>query len=73
MHALDEGDAVRDIATVAGRRLDLPVRSVPEESFGQLGGIFATDQPWSSAHTRDTLGWKPRHPGLLEDLENIQR
>ncbi|MFF3195066.1 SDR family oxidoreductase [Streptomyces misionensis] len=72
-HAVaDEGDAVRDIATVVGRRLGLPVEAVPEETFGPFGPIFAMDQPASSAHTREALGWQPTHPSLLEDLENIQ-
>ncbi|HET6738191.1 MAG TPA: SDR family oxidoreductase [Kribbella sp.] len=68
----DEGDAVRDIAAVIGRRLGLPVKSVPAETYGPLGPIFATDQPASSAYTRKTLGWRPEHPKLLADLENIQ-
>jgi nucleoside-diphosphate-sugar epimerase len=72
-HAVaDEGDTVRDIAAVIGRRLSLPVETVPQETYGPLGPIFAADQPSSSAHTRQTLGWEPRHPSLLEDLENIQ-
>jgi len=72
-HAVaDEGDAVRDIATVIGRRLELPVETVPQETYGPLGPIFATDQPSSSTHTRKALGWEPTHPSLLEDLENIQ-
>jgi len=72
-HAVsDQGDAVRDIATVIGRRLGRPVKEVPAETYGPLGPIFATDQPSSSAHTRQVLGWQPRHPSLLEDLENIQ-
>jgi len=72
-HAVsDQGDAVRDIATVIGRRLGLPVEAMPQETFGLLGPIFATDQPSSSAYTRQTLGWEPSHPSLLEDLENIQ-
>ncbi|MFD0312818.1 SDR family oxidoreductase [Streptomyces flavalbus] len=72
-HAVaDEGDAVRDIATVIGRRLGLPVEAVPEETFGPFGPIFAMDQPASSAHTRKALGWQPTHPSLLEDLETIQ-
>jgi nucleoside-diphosphate-sugar epimerase len=72
-HAVsDEGDAVRDIATVIGKRLGLQVEAMPQETFGVLGPIFATDQPSSSAHTRQTLGWEPSHPSLLEDLENIQ-
>ena len=72
-HAVsDEGDAVRDIAAVIGRRLGLPVEAVPQENFGPFGPIFAMDQPASSARTRDALGWQPTHPGLLDDLENIQ-
>jgi nucleoside-diphosphate-sugar epimerase len=72
-HAVaDEGDAVRDMAAVIGRRLGLPVESVPDEAFGPFGPIFATDQPASSAHTRQALGWEPTHPGLLADLENIE-
>jgi nucleoside-diphosphate-sugar epimerase len=72
-HAVaDEGDAVRDIATVVGRRLGLPVEAISEETFGPFGPIFAINQPASSAHTRDALGWQPTHPSLLEDLENIQ-
>ncbi len=72
-HAVaDEGDAVRDIASVIGRRLGLPVEAVPEETFGPFGPIFAMDQPASSAHTREALGWQPTHLSLLEDLENIQ-
>ena len=72
-HAVaDEGDEVRDIAAVIGRRLGLPVEAVPTETYGPIGPIFATDQPSSSAHTRKALGWEPKHPSLLEDLENIQ-
>lgn len=72
-HAVaDEGDAVRDIAAVIGRRLGLPVQQVPLENYGPIGPIFAMDQPSSSAHTRQTLGWQPKHPSLLDDLENIQ-
>jgi hypothetical protein len=63
---------VRDIAAVIGRRLGLPVEAVPQETYGPLGPIFATDQPSSSTHTREALGWEPTHPSLLEDLENIQ-
>ncbi len=72
-HAVaDEGDAVLDIATVVGRRLNLPIRSVPDETFGPFGPIFAMDQPASSLHTRQALGWTPTHPSLLADLENLQ-
>lgn len=57
---------------VIGRRLGLPVESVPAETYGPLGPIFADDQPSSSTHTRRTLGWQPEHPRLLADLENIR-
>ena len=72
-HAVaDEGDAVRDIAAVIGRRLGLPVEAVSADTFGALGPIFAADQPSSSTYTRQALGWEPAHPALLPDLENIQ-
>jgi hypothetical protein len=72
-HAVaDKGDPVRDIATVIGRRLGLPVDAVPSETYGPLGPIFAIDQPSSSAHTRPTLGWQPTHLSLLADLEKVQ-
>jgi nucleoside-diphosphate-sugar epimerase len=72
-HAVaDEGDRVRDIAAVIGRRLGLPVESVPAETYGPFAPIFAADQPSSSARTRQELGWEPKHPSLLQDLENIQ-
>src|SRR5580692_1276164 len=72
-HAVaDEGDAVRDSATVIGRRLGLPVEAVPKETYGPLGPIFAADQPSSSARTRAALGWAPTRPSLLQDLELVR-
>ena len=75
-HAVaDEGDTVRDIAAVIGRRLGLPVERVPNDTFGPFGPfgpILASDQPSSSNHTREALRWTPTHPSLLEDLENLQ-
>lgn len=70
LHAVgDEGDPMRAIAEVIGRRLSVPVESAPAEKFGPLGTIFAVDQPSSSALTRRRFGWKPTGPSLLEDLE----
>ena len=71
-HAVaDEGDRVRDLAVVIGRRLGLSVERVADEVFGEFAPIFAMDQPASGAHTQRSLGWQPRHPSLLADLENV--
>jgi len=67
----DEGDTVLSIATVIGRRLGLPVRSLPTANFGPFGELFATDQPASSLLTRQMLAWTPSQPNLLSDLEHI--
>lgn len=70
LHAVgDEGDPMRAIAEVIGRRLGVPVEPAAAESFGPLGAIFAADQPSSSALTRERFGWKPTGPSLLDDLE----
>lgn len=70
LHAVgDEGDPMRAIAEVIGRRLGVPVESAPAENFGPLGAMFAVDQPSSSALTQQRFAWKPTHPSLLEDLE----
>jgi len=72
----DEGVPFRDIAGVIGRKLGVPIRSIPREEaeahFGFLGRVAATDIPashGSSEETRKLLGWRPVHPGLIADLE----
>ncbi|SNY45869.1 SDR family oxidoreductase [Paractinoplanes atraurantiacus] len=65
----DEGVRIADVAAIIGRHLDLPVKPRPAEEFGFLGMVLAVDQPASGAATRDLLGWAPRHPSLIEDLE----
>jgi nucleoside-diphosphate-sugar epimerase len=74
LHAVgDEGIAFREIAEAIGRNLGVPVASVgPDEAaahFGFLGGLVSLDNPTSSARTQELLGWKPEHPGLIEDLD----
>lgn len=73
LHAVgDEGIPFREIAEAIGRHLDVPVASIaPEQAdghFGFLGPIVQLDSPASSARTQELLGWKPAHPGLIEDL-----
>ncbi len=75
-HAVDEeGVPARDIATVIGEGLGLPVVSLsPEQAaahFGWLGMFVGMDLPASSAWTRQRLGWKPEGPGLIEDLRRM--
>ena len=70
----DEGVPFRDIASVIGRHLNLPVVSISREEanahFGSfLGAVAAADRPRSSARTQELLGWRPVHPRLLPDLE----
>jgi nucleoside-diphosphate-sugar epimerase len=69
----DEGVPFAQIAGVIGRRLNLPVvAKSPEEAaahFGWLAQFAALDAPASSARTRELLGWRPQHPGLIADLD----
>ena len=69
----EEGVKFRDIAAIIGRRLGLPVAGkTPEEAaahFGWLAYFAAMNCPASSRRTRDLLGWEPRKPGLIADLD----
>ena len=69
----DEGVPFREIAEVIARRLSVPVVSKsPDEAanhFGWLAHFVAVDCPASSAQTQRQLGWRPRHPGLIPDID----
>ncbi|MGW0209943.1 SDR family oxidoreductase [Streptomyces sp. NPDC003233] len=69
----EEGVAIRDVAEVIGRHLDVPVVSVAAEEaaghFGWMAGFIGLGLPASSTATRELLGWKPTQPDLLEDLD----
>jgi nucleoside-diphosphate-sugar epimerase len=66
----DEGVPVREIAEAIGRNLNLPARSLPAEEYsGILVPLLSRDQAASSTVTQEILGWKPTHPGLIEDIE----
>ena len=76
-HAVaEEGVPLKDIATVIGHGLNVPVISIsPEqaqEHFGFLGFFAGRDAHTSSAQTRATLGWNPTGPDLLTDLGNMR-
>jgi len=73
-HAVaEQGVPFRDIAGVIGRHLGVPVVSKsPEEAvdhFGWFAHFTQIDNVVSSAKTIEQLGWAPKEPGLLDDLE----
>ncbi len=71
----ESGITFQTIAHSIGRRLNIPVVSVPvvraAEHFQNpfFAKAFAVDSPVSSAYTRALLDWNPVSPTLLEDLE----
>jgi len=76
-HAVgEEGVTMRAIADAISRRLSLPVKSLsPEEApahFGWLAMFATLDMPASSAITQKKLGWHPKGPGLIADLEKLE-
>ncbi|MGY2233612.1 SDR family oxidoreductase [Pseudomonas gingeri] len=71
-----EGIRFREIAEAIGSRLGVPAMSIPADVlmlpgyFGFLANLVTLDLPASNLITRQTLGWEPAQPGLLEDLDN---
>ena len=67
------GIAVRDIASVIGRRLNVPVVAMSNEEaanhFGWFVHFAGMDMPALSERTQERLGWQPKHPGLIADLD----
>jgi nucleoside-diphosphate-sugar epimerase len=73
-HAIaEEGVPFKEIAEMIGRRLNVPVVSLPPEKapehFGWFGQFAGADVPTSSARTRKLLGWQPEQTELLADME----
>jgi nucleoside-diphosphate-sugar epimerase len=74
-HAVaEEGIAFKEIAEVIGRRLNVPVvAKSPEDAaahFGWFARFAGMDMTASSARTRKLLGWEPKQPGLLTDIDH---
>jgi nucleoside-diphosphate-sugar epimerase len=76
-HAVaEEAVPFRDIAGVIGRRLNVPaVAMSPEQAnnhFGWFAHFATNDSPSSSKRTRELLGWQPKEPGLIPDLDRAR-
>jgi nucleoside-diphosphate-sugar epimerase len=69
----EEGVPFREIAEVIGRRLNVPVVSKSGEEatrhFDWFTHFAALDNPTSSQRTREVLGWQPKQPGLISDID----
>ncbi|EXJ90950.1 hypothetical protein A1O1_04057 [Capronia coronata CBS 617.96] len=73
-HAVaEQGIPYKDIATVIGKHLQLPVESKPlseaTAAMGMMAHLTSMDAPTSSEKTQRELGWKPSQIGLLADME----
>ena len=73
-HANSEhGVPFREIATLIGKHLNLPVVSKNAQEAGEHFGWFthfaSLNNPTSSQITREVLGWKPEHQDLLTDID----
>lgn len=69
----EEGVPMKDICTVIGKRLQLPVEGKDKDEavkeMGFLGHIVGADNPTSSEQTQKELGWHPTQTKLLADME----
>ncbi len=72
-HAVAESVPFRLIAEAIGRQLGMPARSLTQQEaeahFGPLAMWVAGNGPASSERTRAVLGWEPREPGLIADID----
>lgn len=69
----EEGVPFREIATMIGKHLNLPVVSKNAQEtaahFGWFTHFASLNNPTSSQITRDVLGWKPEQQDLLTDID----
>ncbi len=72
-HGVAEEVPTGTIMQEIGKKLSLEVENKSQEEAMQLIGFFGmvvgADCPISSEKTQAELGWKPSHPGLIEDIQ----
>ncbi|HEX4178548.1 MAG TPA: SDR family oxidoreductase [Rhizomicrobium sp.] len=73
-HAIgDEGVPFRQIARVIGEKLGVPQVSLSKQEaeahFGWFALFAGIDAPASGDKTKAAMDWRPRHVGLIADLE----
>jgi nucleoside-diphosphate-sugar epimerase len=70
----DTGIPRKVIAETIARKLGVETKSITDEEAPQYLGFLAPfaglDNPTSNDKTRKLLGWKPTHPGWVEDVQN---
>ncbi len=60
----------RRALVISGATIVAPGRPATErDELIAAGPILSTDMPASSTITQELLGWKPTHPGLIENIE----
>ncbi|OCX52285.1 3-beta hydroxysteroid dehydrogenase [Mucilaginibacter sp. PPCGB 2223] len=74
LHAVGQtGVLFRDIAAAIGRGLNLPVASKSGDDiaahFGWFAHFAALGCQASGQKTEDALGWAPKGPGLIQDID----
>jgi nucleoside-diphosphate-sugar epimerase len=77
-HAATEGGVpFRLIADAIGRRLSVPIVSVPAHEaalhFGWLSTFVGKDLSASSLKTQERLGWRPSGAGLIADIGRLRQ
>ncbi|CAF1095922.1 unnamed protein product [Adineta steineri] len=69
----EQGVSMKDIMTLVGKHLQLPVQSKSMneavEAIGFFAHVIGSDNPVSSDKTQKELGWHPSQPKLLDDIE----
>lgn len=68
----DQGIPLKEIAETIGKKMGVPVKSIPAEEawhFGFLSRFVLNSMDASAEVTKAKVGWEPREIGLIEDLQ----